>query len=97
MADVETYDFSDERVDLGSGVTLPKSWRARVSGEQDVPGTRAYHDFGSVTRLPRSMRSSLMSYASTSAIKPTIPGHRRFAKKTVDLGSHMWYLATKGD
>ncbi|MGN6221864.1 MAG: hypothetical protein ACTHNQ_20385 [Microbacterium sp.] len=39
MADVEAYDFSDERVDLGSGVTLPKSWRARVSGEQDVPGT----------------------------------------------------------
>ncbi|MDQ7880320.1 hypothetical protein Q9R08_20195 [Microbacterium sp. QXD-8] len=39
MADVETYDFSDERIDLGSGVTLPKSWRARVSGEQDVPGT----------------------------------------------------------
>ncbi|MGX5770577.1 hypothetical protein ACWKWN_07485 [Microbacterium trichothecenolyticum] len=39
MADVEAYDFSNERVDLGSGVTLPKSWRARVSGEQDVPGT----------------------------------------------------------
>lgn len=39
MADVEAYDFSDERIDLGSGVTLPKSWRARVSGEQDVPGT----------------------------------------------------------
>jgi hypothetical protein len=39
MADVEAYGFSDERVDLGSGVTLPKSWRARVSGEQDVPGT----------------------------------------------------------
>lgn len=39
MADVEAYDFSDERVDLGSGVTLPRSWRARVSGEQDVPGT----------------------------------------------------------
>ena len=39
MTDVEAYDFSDERVELGSGVTLPKSWRARVSGEQDVPGT----------------------------------------------------------
>ncbi|GAA5202979.1 hypothetical protein [Microbacterium jejuense] len=39
MADVKAYDFSDERVDLGSGVTLPKSWRARVSGEQGVPGT----------------------------------------------------------
>jgi hypothetical protein len=39
MADVEAYDFSDERVDLGSGVTLPRSWHARVSGEQDVPGT----------------------------------------------------------
>ena len=39
MADVEAYDFSDERIDLGSGVTLPKSWRARVSGEQGVPGT----------------------------------------------------------
>lgn len=39
MADVEAYDFSDERTDLGSGVTLPKSWRVRVSGEQDVPGT----------------------------------------------------------
>lgn len=39
MADVEAYDFSDERIDLGSGVTLPRSWRARVSGEQDVPGT----------------------------------------------------------
>lgn len=38
MADVETYEFSDERIDLGSGVTLPKAWRARVSGEQDVPG-----------------------------------------------------------
>lgn len=39
MADVEAYDFSDERIDLGSGVTLPKSWHARVSGEQGVPGT----------------------------------------------------------
>lgn len=39
MADVEAYDFSDERINLGSGVTLPRSWRARVSGEQDVPGT----------------------------------------------------------
>lgn len=39
MADVETYDISDERVDLGSRVTLPKSWHARVSGEQGVPGT----------------------------------------------------------
>ncbi|WP_222855788.1 hypothetical protein [Microbacterium jejuense] len=39
MADVEAYDFSDERIDLGSGVTLPKVWHARVSGEQDVPGT----------------------------------------------------------
>lgn len=39
MADVEAYDFSDERIDLGSGVTLPRSWHARVSGEQDVPGT----------------------------------------------------------
>lgn len=38
MADVETYDISDERIDLGSRVTLPKSWHARVSGEQDVPG-----------------------------------------------------------
>ncbi|WP_246160033.1 hypothetical protein [Microbacterium rhizomatis] len=39
MADVETYGISDERIDLGSGVTLPTSWHARVSGEQDVPGT----------------------------------------------------------
>jgi hypothetical protein len=39
MTDVEAYDLSDERIDLGSGVTLPKSWSARVSGEQDVPGT----------------------------------------------------------
>jgi hypothetical protein len=39
MADVEAYGFSEERIDLGSGVTLPRSWRARVSGEQDVPGT----------------------------------------------------------
>lgn len=39
MADVEAYDLSDERIDIGSGVTLPKSWHARVSGEQDVPGT----------------------------------------------------------
>lgn len=39
MADVETYDISDERIDLGSGVTLPHTWHARVSGEQDVPGT----------------------------------------------------------
>lgn len=39
MADVETYDISDERIDLGSGVTLPRTWHARVSGEQDVPGT----------------------------------------------------------
>src|SRR6478735_4831557 len=39
MADVEAYDISDERIDLGSRVTLPKSWHARVSGEQDVPGT----------------------------------------------------------
>ncbi|MDL9981203.1 hypothetical protein [Microbacterium candidum] len=38
MADVQTYDISDERIDLGSGVTLPKSWHARVSGEQGVPG-----------------------------------------------------------
>lgn len=39
MADLEAYDFSDERIDLGSGVMLPRSWSARVSGEQDVPGT----------------------------------------------------------
>ncbi|WP_458042308.1 MULTISPECIES: hypothetical protein [Bacteria] len=39
MADVKAYDISDERIDLGSRVTLPKSWHARVSGEQDVPGT----------------------------------------------------------
>ncbi|GEM_PF-892720 len=39
MADVETYDTSDARIDLGSGVTLPRTWHARVSGEQDVPGT----------------------------------------------------------
>ncbi|UUT36391.1 hypothetical protein [Microbacterium elymi] len=39
MADVEAYDFSDERIDLGSGVSLPKSWRARVSGEQGARGT----------------------------------------------------------
>ena len=39
MAEVEAYDISDERIDLGSRVTLPKSWHARVSGEQDVPGT----------------------------------------------------------
>lgn len=38
MADVETYDISDERIDLGSGVTLPRTWHARVSGEQNVPG-----------------------------------------------------------
>jgi hypothetical protein len=39
MADVEAYDISDERIDLGSRVTLPKSWHTRVSGEKDVPGT----------------------------------------------------------
>jgi hypothetical protein len=39
MADVHTYDISDERINLGSRVTLPKSWHARVSGEQGVPGT----------------------------------------------------------
>ena len=39
MANVEAYDISDERIDLGSRVTLPTSWHARVSGEQDVPGT----------------------------------------------------------
>lgn len=39
MADVEAYDINDERISLGSHVTLPKSWYARVSGEQDVPGT----------------------------------------------------------
>ena len=39
MADVQAYDISDERIDLGSRVTLPKSWHARISGEQDVPGT----------------------------------------------------------
>ncbi|WP_345803363.1 hypothetical protein AAIB33_09855 [Microbacterium sp. AZCO] len=39
MADVEAYDISDDRVDLGSGVWVPTSWHARVSGEQDVPGT----------------------------------------------------------
>lgn len=38
MADVETYDISGERIALGSGVTLPRAWHARVSGEQDVPG-----------------------------------------------------------
>lgn len=39
VANVEAYDISEERIDLGSRVTLPKSWHARVSGEQDVPGT----------------------------------------------------------
>ena len=39
MAELQAYDISDERIDLGSGVSLPRSWHARVSGEQDVPGT----------------------------------------------------------
>ena len=39
MAELQAYDISDERVDLGSGVSVPRSWHARVSGEQDVPGT----------------------------------------------------------
>ncbi|HYI50021.1 MAG TPA: hypothetical protein VEX42_00465 [Microbacterium sp.] len=39
MAELQTYDISDERIDLGSGVSVPRSWHARVSGEQDVPGT----------------------------------------------------------
>lgn len=39
MAEVEAYDISDQRVDLGSGVSLPKAWHARVSGDHDVPGT----------------------------------------------------------
>lgn len=39
MAELQAYDISHERIDLGSGVSLPRSWYARVSGEQDVPGT----------------------------------------------------------
>jgi len=39
MTHVETYDISEDRVALGSGVSLPRAWHVRVSGEQDVPGT----------------------------------------------------------
>jgi hypothetical protein len=39
MADGEAYCIRDRRINIGSRVTLPKSWHARVSGDQDVPGT----------------------------------------------------------
>jgi len=39
MTNVETYEISEDRIDLGSGVSLPRAWHVRVSGEQGVPGT----------------------------------------------------------
>ncbi|GAA1661894.1 hypothetical protein [Microbacterium lacus] len=36
---IEVYDVSKERVDLGDHITLPRSWSARVAGEHGVPGT----------------------------------------------------------
>lgn len=38
MTHVETYDISEDRVALGSGVSAPHAWHVRVTGEQDVPG-----------------------------------------------------------
>ncbi|MEU2203112.1 hypothetical protein AB0P19_04120 [Microbacterium oleivorans] len=38
MTDIETFDVSKKRIDLGSGVSLPSSWCARVTDEDDVPG-----------------------------------------------------------
>lgn len=38
MAHVEAYDISDDRIELGSGVSVPRSWHVRVTGEQGVPG-----------------------------------------------------------
>ncbi|MCT9821132.1 hypothetical protein N3K63_12670 [Microbacterium sp. W1N] len=39
MAHVEAYDISEDRIQLGSGVSVPSAWHVRVAGEQDVPGT----------------------------------------------------------
>jgi len=38
MTHVEAYDISDDRIQLGSGVSVPRSWHARVTGEEGVPG-----------------------------------------------------------
>ncbi len=38
MTHVEAYDISDDRIQLGSGVSVPRSWHVRVTGEEGVPG-----------------------------------------------------------
>lgn len=39
MAQLEAYGISDDRVQLGSGVSVPRTWHVRVVGEQNVAGT----------------------------------------------------------
>lgn len=38
MTRVEAYDISEDRIQLGSGVSVPRRWHARVTGEEGVPG-----------------------------------------------------------
>ncbi|WP_019178994.1 hypothetical protein [Microbacterium yannicii] len=43
MVQLGTADVSDERVDVGNGVSVPRSWTAVLRGEPDVPGTIRVH------------------------------------------------------
>lgn len=55
-----------------------------------TPGLRKSHPTAEINALVAELGSL------TSAMQPTTPGHRRFAKRTVDLGSRAWYFETKG-
>lgn len=43
MVQLENVDVSDERVDLGDGVSVPSSWTVVVRDEPDVPGSIHVH------------------------------------------------------
>lgn len=39
MVKLGTADISDDRVEVGNGVSIPRAWTAILQGEPDVPGT----------------------------------------------------------
>lgn len=43
MVQLGTADVSDERVEVGNGVSVPRSWTAVLRSEPDVPGTIRVH------------------------------------------------------
>lgn len=43
MVDLQSLDVSDDRVDVGNGVSVPSSWTVILRGESGVPGAIYVH------------------------------------------------------